>query len=257
MTIPSLLPRLNEVVVWSVELCAAPAQLQQYTAWLSSDELARANRFLFPDIRERFIVCRAALREILARTLGQPPQQVTFRYGKWGKPLLSGPLPYPLYFNVSHSAELALIGISQHPLGIDVEVPHDRVNLKAIVSQILSPQEAIVWEQLPPQQRNALTLPLWVCKEALLKAMGLGIAEGLKRITFPLPLPVGQTFQPLAIDAALQLHLDDDGTCRTNNWIDRDAWQLRLLEQLPGCVAALAISPRVTELEFRRYEPGE
>lgn len=257
MTTLPLLPRLNEVVVWSVELRASAAQLQQYTSWLSPDELARANRFLFPDIRERFIVCRAALREILGRILGQPPQQVQFRYEKWGKPLLNGTLPDPLYFNLSHSAELALIGISQHPLGIDVEVPHDRVNLKAIVSQILSPQEAIAWEQLPQRQRNSLTLPLWVCKEALLKAMGLGIAEGLKRISFPLPLPTGQAFHPLAIDAALQLHLDDDGSCRTNRWTDRDAWQLRLLEQPPGCEAALATSPGVTELDFRRYEPAE
>ncbi len=248
-----LLPSPSDAVVWTVELKASEAQLKRHAARLSPDELARANRFVLPEIRERFILCRSALREILGRILGRSPDSLVFRYEKWGKPQLQIALSQPLQFNVSHSADRALIAIAQQPIGVDVEVPHDRVNLRAIVSQILSPSEVANWERLKAWERNELTLPLWVCKEALLKGLGLGIAEGLRRIAFELPLPRGRAFAPLSIDPSLQLHLDDDGSCRMTSWIDSRSWNVMLLDELDNCEAAVATLRTITEIHLQTF----
>lgn len=250
----SLLPRIDEALVWSVELRGSAAALDRYGETLSRDEWSRANRFLLPEVRERFIVCRGVLREIVGRATEQAPGGIRFRYEQWGKPYLEDPPRGPLHFNVSHSADRALIAVARTPLGIDLEVPHDRVNHRAIAAQILSPHESIAWDLIAPPQRREATMRLWVCKEALLKALGLGIAEGLQRVTFPLPLPAARAFHPLHIDAGLQLHLDEDGTCRRTSWLDAAAWKLRQLDSLPNCFAALATSSSIAHVELNAFE---
>jgi hypothetical protein len=94
---------------------------------------------------------------------------------------------------------------------------------------------------------------LWVCKEALLKAMGLGIAEGLRQTSFPLPIPTRDSFCPSSIEAALQMHLDDDGTCRSNHFTDATAWEMQVIEPGPEYFLSTAISAS----RARRLHPTE
>lgn len=233
------IPELNQARVYSVPLNVSDSQYADCESSLNAEELARANRFVHADVRRRFVVCRGTLRSVLAQMVGCTPSAVTFRYEQWGKPQLAKPRVPNLHFNVSHSGEWALIAIAQSPLGVDVEVINSRITYRAIAAQILSPGEQQSWEQLSSAHREEATLKLWVCKEALLKAMGLGIAEGLKQVTLPLPLNDHGEFAPLAIDGNLQMHLEDDGSCRTNHWIDSAAWRLRLLPLIPDSYAAL------------------
>ena len=187
-------------------------------------------------------MCRSNLRHLLAKEMGIEAADVAFRYERWGKPQLVQTGKPALHFNVSHSGEWALIALAQVPVGVDLEVINQRTQYRSIASQILSDRERLVWQELPPLLQETTTLRLWVCKEALLKAMGLGIAEGLKQVSFPLPLPDdGELFPPEYIDGLLQMHLEDDGTCQQNHWIDSRAWRLQLLDVLPNCQAAVCL----------------
>src|SRR5208283_3276904 len=74
----------------------------------------------------RFIMCRGALRLVLGQLVDSPPEAITLRFGPGGKPELAGPCPPGnvafLRFNVTHSDDLALIGISiDRELGVDLE----------------------------------------------------------------------------------------------------------------------------------------
>lgn len=238
---PSSIARLT-----SVCLTATAEQLSQAEQVLNAQEMSRANRFVHADVRRRFIMCRSQLRHLLAQELDIAASEVTFRYERWGKPQLALTSRPPLHFNVSHSGESALIVVAQVPVGVDLELINERTQIRALASQILSDRERLVWQKLPPLQQEASTWRLWVCKEALLKAMGLGIAEGLKQVSLPLPLPPplpsdGEQFSPEHIDGALQMHLEDDGTCRQNHWIDSRAWRLQLLDSFPGFQAAVCL----------------
>ena len=86
---------------------------------LSEGESERADRFVFERDRTRFIACRAILRGVIAQNLNIGPTDVVFAYGEKGKPYLED---WPLFFNLSHSHNEALIAISRNaPLGVDVE----------------------------------------------------------------------------------------------------------------------------------------
>src|SRR5262245_50907565 len=122
--VPALAP--DETQVWIVDLDAGlppgedaeTAEPGAELALLSAEERARAARFVRARDRRRFARCRAALREILGRRLGEPAGSLRFRAAARGKPELdhapSGEAcadRLALRFNVSHSSELALIAV--------------------------------------------------------------------------------------------------------------------------------------------------
>ncbi len=246
-------PESDEAVVFTIPLDASDAVVATNEALLSAEERDRADRFVLPELRRRFVVCRGCLRQLLGSATERAASDIRFRYERWGKPQLVSDVIPALHFNVSHSSDWALIALSRSPVGIDLEVPTGRVQYRSIVSQVLSPSEQAGWDALPASEREAAIMRLWVCKEALLKAMGLGIAEGLRQVSFPMPIPLDSAFRPTAIDAGLQLHIDDDGSCHTNAWIDVDAWSIRMLDVLPRACAAITVSRRVERISRRDF----
>jgi phosphopantetheinyl transferase len=241
-------PEVDEVQVLLQGLDVCSEQYSACEQVLNAEELSRANRFVHEDVRRRFVVCRGSLRHWLAAITGEPPADIQFEYERWGKPRLaalrSSARRHPAWhFNVSHSGEWAVLAVAQSPIGVDLEIMHERLGYSAIASQILTASEQQAWRQLAGRDRELAVWQLWVCKEALLKAMGLGIAEGLMKVSFPLPIPTLKLFTPCSIEPDLQLHLDDDGSCRTNHWIDSASWRLQMLDVLPNSCAAIC-TPR-------------
>src|SRR2546423_15366311 len=80
---------------------------------LSDRERERARRFAFDPDRNRFIVARALLRQLLATRLGVRPEAVELASGARGKPALAGRFATSdLRFNVSHCKDVAVYGLS-------------------------------------------------------------------------------------------------------------------------------------------------
>src|SRR5208282_3417523 len=100
----------SRVDVWKVYL-GEPAKDSE-AGVLSADEILRADRFHFEKDRIHFVRCRCALRSLLARYLTLPAEEIRFEYMASGKPqLVAGQNPSVLQFNVSHSADMALIAV--------------------------------------------------------------------------------------------------------------------------------------------------
>ena len=74
--------------VWRADLRVSDACLRRLEATLSPDERARAARFRFDEPRERFIVARGVLRDVLSRYVDQPANALRFAYNAYGKPSL-------------------------------------------------------------------------------------------------------------------------------------------------------------------------
>ncbi len=245
-----VLPRANEVHVFAIELDDSANELVVCEKLLNAEELARANRFLHHDVRRRFVICRGRLRQILASYAIGAACEIEFRYDKWGKPHLRRSPIGDVHFNVSHSGEWALIAVARSPVGIDLEVPNERISYRAIAPQILSTSEKRAWDAMPASERGAATMQLWVCKEALLKALGLGIADGLLKVCFALPIPRHTSFSPASIAADLQMHLEDEGSCRSVHWIDASTWRMQMLDIIPDCYAVLCTMPNVSSIKI-------
>ncbi|GBE91475.1 4'-phosphopantetheinyl transferase [Nostoc cycadae WK-1] len=173
----TLLP--NEVHLWRIDLDVPDSQLDFLAATLSSDELARANRFRFLEHRQRFIAGRGSLRSILSRYLNIEPQQVRFDYEPRGKPLLADTLATSgLLFNLSHSQDLALCAVNYtRKIGIDLEYVRSVSDLEALAERFFLPREYDLVRSLPADQQQAVFFRYWTCKEAYLKATGDGISQ--------------------------------------------------------------------------------
>jgi 4'-phosphopantetheinyl transferase len=115
---------------------------------------------------------------ILARYLRTAPELVNLAAGPNGKPRLIHPF-MDLRFNVSHSHDLALIGITLgREIGVDVERVQQEILFEEIAAHYFEPTE--VWElrTMPPEERVWKFFDFWTRKEACLKASGRGL-DGL------------------------------------------------------------------------------
>jgi len=162
------------IQTWQVFLSPWFVQKNDLMTLLNEQELQRAHRFKFDIHRDRFIVARAFLRKILSLYTDIPPEKIEFNYGKRGKPWLAEN-PLDLQFNISHSDDVAVYGISQTAeIGIDVEKFSDKYE-EAVAKRFFSPQEYLELSELVPEQRARAFYQIWVKKEAIIKALGEGL----------------------------------------------------------------------------------
>ncbi|MGC8643321.1 MAG: 4'-phosphopantetheinyl transferase family protein, partial [Isosphaeraceae bacterium] len=158
-------------------------QLERLSEWpiLSAEEQARALRFVRVRDGRRFVLCRGALRLILAQIVHVDPRDVAFRFGPGGKPELlaktgqvDGQLPH---FNVSHSDDLALVALClDRELGVDLERGRSISQADRIVESYFTAAEQAQFLALGEPGRDEAFIRGWTRKEAILKAKGVGLA---------------------------------------------------------------------------------
>lgn len=127
---------------------------------------------------------RAPLYAMLGAYLGLPAESVRLEEAAHGRPTLAPEHGQALSFNWSHSHDQALIAIARGiSPGVDLERlrPHPRA--LAIAERYFSAPETQALAALPIEARDRAFLELWTAKEAVLKAVGRGIAFGLHRLS--------------------------------------------------------------------------
>ena len=174
----------EQVDIWSISLPTYRSSLEQFTACLDQEEQAKAARFLVEAARTSFIITRGALRLLLAQYLRVDPKRIVFQQNAYGKLYLDN---YPLHFNVSHSRDLAVIGVGrQSPLGVDVEFIDARLDVMELAKRCFTLQEVVALERLPLSQQRQAFFNCWSSKEAVIKAQGSGIFLAMNSFTTPI-----------------------------------------------------------------------
>ncbi|GAB2502280.1 4'-phosphopantetheinyl transferase family protein [Nocardiopsis aegyptia] len=172
---------------------------------LDEGELARNARFRQQADRDRHLLGRSLARLALADLAGCPPEKVTFdlrcrscedkeRTGArggdaepHGKPHPSGPAQ-GLEISVSHSGDWVGLAVSEGvPVGIDVEGVSAARDVEGLADYTLAEAERRAWLLLPAEERVSAFFGYWARKEALLKATGLGLSGGLRRVAVSPP----------------------------------------------------------------------
>jgi len=232
---PPLEPQV--VHVWRVSL-DDPARAEAFWPVLSPEEHARALRFHREVHRLRFVVAHGALRTILADYVGTDPRALHFTTGEHGKPALRSAAPSAtdtVEFNLSHSADLALVAVAQsRPVGVDVERWDADVEYLELAERFFSPVERRALRALAhaPDLVAAGFFAAWTRKEAYLKATGHGIVRGLHH--FDVTLAPGEPARLLAD------RLDQDATTR---------WSMTELAPATGYSAALVAASPLQEVQ--------
>lgn len=167
----------DEVHTWSGTLDVPPDTRAGLYAILAADEQDRSARFRFERDRNRFIVARGVLREILGLYLGTHPGHVRFVYNALGKPALSPEFGNGLKFNLSHSGDLGLIAVAaEADVGVDLEHIRAQPDYADIARRFLSAAEVEYLNGLPGHLRTNAFFGCWTKKEAYIKARGEGLA---------------------------------------------------------------------------------
>jgi 4'-phosphopantetheinyl transferase len=215
-----------EVHVWRAALGQSSSQRDRLLCTLAEDEQAEAGRFYFQIDRERSIVARGVLREILGLYLNRAAQSVSFCRGPQGKPALDGESGIDaIHFNVSHSRGLALYAVTRRrEVGIDLEFIREGLEAEQLAGRFFSQHEIATLRALPAGLRTHAFFLCWTRKEAYIKARGEGLSMPLDQ--FEVSLIPGE---PAAL---LGTRPDSDEAAR---------WSLRDLSVAPGYVSALAV----------------
>jgi 4'-phosphopantetheinyl transferase len=167
--------------VYAVDLDRSSSDVERLGAFLTSGER---------DAPARTQVARAAARMVLGDALGSDPAAVPISrhcehcgHATHGRPFVTADVP--ISFNVSHSGPLALIAVLEADvrIGVDIEAVKPRSRLDALAERVLDVDDHASWEQLTDQDaRLGAFLRTWTCKEAYLKARGVGIATPLRAV---------------------------------------------------------------------------
>jgi len=160
-------------------LAPAPdAAWSRLAALLSDAERRRAARFHFEHDRRAYVAAHALKRRMLCEVAGGAPGDWEFATEPGGKPVVAG--GRGPHFSLSHADGLVACALSHDvPLGIDIE-PADRRAPLGVAEAFFSLEERRWLFGLPPADRQLGFFRLWTLKEALIKATGKGLAQGLR-----------------------------------------------------------------------------
>lgn len=179
LQLPEIL--IADIKVWRLDLdLDAPVPPVDWGLLVDGerDHALRLHRY---EDRVRFVRTRAVLRRLLARRLRCMPRTVPLAAGPRGKLRLAvGRANEDLSdFNVSHAGGFALIALARRgAVGVDIERHMPDLDGAGLESQVLSPSERALAVHEQPEFHER-----WVVKEAVLKSLGLGVAEHLQQVS--------------------------------------------------------------------------
>jgi len=208
---------------------------------LGEAERERAARFVFARDRWSYTAAHALLRAMLAEFHGLPPLAWRFRANGHGRPEIDPAIAPPALpqFNISHTRGMAACALTTGPLpagvevGVDAECLGRPTDSLALAERYFSHHEAEWLRALPQARLDAEFLRLWTLKEAVAKAVGLGLALDFKAFHCSLnPLSVsfeGPGFGP-------------PGAWDLKNWlVDGGHWVSLAVRRPPGTLVNLEI----------------
>jgi 4'-phosphopantetheinyl transferase len=244
------LPTPDEVNVWFASLDVTDERREFLQGLLSQDERERADRYLVPTPRERFIAARGMLREILGRASGVAPEKLRFSYPcVCGRPecppsrrkprLELDPGRQSLSFNVAHASGLAMYAVSEGgELGVDLEDWGSLTTIGPVARRAFGKRELAELQALPEEQQVEAFYRGWTRKEAFTKARGSGF--DLPPAEVEVPLAAGD--QPLLGAPRV--------AAATSSWHFYD------VPTTPGYVATLAIEGAGWVVRTDRWPPA-
>lgn len=128
--------------------------------------------------RER-MEANAALALICAATAGASAVGAVWRRTPHGQPIP----PRGVRASLSHASGVAAVAVGHDAaVGVDVERRDRVVDLDGLARDVLDGHELQAWRREPAGRRKDAFLRLWTRKEAVLKALGVGLAGDLRAV---------------------------------------------------------------------------
>lgn len=221
----------HEIHVWVAATRETNNFRQSCYPVLSAAEQERARRFKFEKDERLFAIAHAALRSILSSYLSVAPNEIEFVIGPQGKPRLAAASRENLFFNLSHSGELAVIAFAARELGVDAECVKENFGFEEVAGHFFTAREVTALRALPSHLQRRAFYQCWTCKEAFLKAKGTGLSGELDEV---------------------QIVSNGEGA-RINAYVP--GWSLKEIDVGDGYAAAVVSAGGPAEVRIYRWAP--
>lgn len=144
---------------------------------LSAQELKKNAEITTVKQRDLYCMRKGITRILLSRLFDLPACDLQYAYDPNGKPYIEN---YKnIKFNISHSKEYLLVGIAEKAeIGVDIEKINYKLNYTPIANSIFAAEELDLFKRYNETQQLQAFYKAWVQKEAVSKALGLGLAMG-------------------------------------------------------------------------------
>ncbi|NUN13864.1 MAG: 4'-phosphopantetheinyl transferase superfamily protein [Myxococcales bacterium] len=224
--------QLNLVSVLEIHSDSRWAEARQA---ISAAELRRAEGIRLESAKKRYLATRAFVRATLSSFVHPEwvvsPREWEFQTGPHGRPEVGFPVVGSLSFNISHTEDHILCGISTDgTVGVDIETWTARINIEHLVRKVFaSAEQTQLCAKDSPEQKKELFFVFWTLKEAYLKGLGTGILLPLQSIDF------GDTEfsrRGASIRLRLQPNIPDDPS----------RWRFSLHQPVPGYQIGTALA---------------
>jgi 4'-phosphopantetheinyl transferase len=175
------------VEVWIADPAAlSDTALARCLELLPGEEQARIARFHFERHRREATASRALVRTTLARYVQVSPSSFRYRLGPYGRPFVDPPCG--IYFSATNHPGLVACAVClEEEVGVDVEPLSRGDEILEVRRTVFSVPELGALDALLPAQRQERAVSLWTCKEAYIKARGLGFSAPLQEIAIDFP----------------------------------------------------------------------
>jgi 4'-phosphopantetheinyl transferase len=227
-------------------LLAGPPPAAEAPEWLGPAERRTLASLRFPKRRSDWLLGRYAAKRVVARLLAEgsgiemPLDAFDILAEPSGAPFVRLPedgIASP-GVTISHSEGRAFCaawetGDGGASVGVDLEKISTRSS--ALVRDFFRPEEIAAWEALPPGgARDALATAIWSAKEAVLKALRLGLAVDTRTVRIRLsedeaaglPRPDGSGWKQF--EALLGAELPESGRALAGFWREEDGFVLTM-----------------------------
>jgi 4'-phosphopantetheinyl transferase len=170
----------NAIHIWAINLAQSEISNQKLRTFLSKEERLKANSFYQKRDKDHYVVGRAMLKILLSQYAARLISQIEIKKAEDGKPYIEDSI---LRFNKTSSGHFGLIALSpENELGIDIEQTNELADLSALTANVFSEEERERHDSLTLSQRKDFFYTVWTQKEALLKAMGIGLSFPLQQV---------------------------------------------------------------------------
>lgn len=170
----------SELHIWRYVLEEEEYDQEKTNPLLSAKEQARCDEYIHTAEKIRYTCNHRFVRRVLATYLNMAPADITFSYAPMGKPYIKG---FPLYFNYSYRTTLGLLAVSEHrEIGVDIERMKSLQDALTFASFSFSEKEKEIIFNSSAENFQETLFTFWTFKEAIIKALGVGLNADLTQI---------------------------------------------------------------------------
>ncbi|MEW6094399.1 MAG: 4'-phosphopantetheinyl transferase superfamily protein [Chloroflexota bacterium] len=165
-----------------------PASLSEAGAFLSPGEQQKLSRMRFPKRRDEWLLGRWTAKTLICSLPGHQafsPTEIEIVNTPEGAPQVCFPdgRISPFCLSISHSGLLAFCALTRVPglkIGVDLEKIEPRS--KGFVEDYFTTAEKQLVDSFPLGEQQAVVTLIWSLKEAMLKALGVGLHRDTRQV---------------------------------------------------------------------------